>query len=80
MGKKGGKSKGKVSMGLRSSSVKTASKHPADRVMNQLKAFRAGKKVVVTIANPNKAETNKPFIRVNGKDWFKPESNLQGNN
>jgi hypothetical protein len=77
MAKKGGKSKGKVSMGLRSSSVKTATKNPADKLMNQLKAFRAGKRTMVAIANPNKSETNKPFIGVNGKDWFKPETNIK---
>jgi len=42
-----------------------------DRKLNQLKAFRKGKNVVVTIVNPNKEETNKPFIKVNAKHWFK---------
>lgn len=42
-----------------------------NRILNQLKAFRAGKNVVVTIENPNKEETNKRFIKVNGKDFFK---------
>ena len=37
---------------------------PFDRLNNQVKAWRAGKKVMVTIENPNKKETNKPFIRV----------------
>ena len=35
-----------------------------DRILNQLKAHRAGKKVMVTIANHNKTETNKRIIRV----------------
>jgi|TARA_R100001369_G_scaffold25227_1_gene46101 hypothetical protein len=35
-----------------------------DRLLNQLKAHRAGKKVMVTIPNPNKNATNKRFIRV----------------
>ena len=35
-----------------------------DRILNQLKAHRAGKKVMVTIANPNKNQTNKRFIRI----------------
>ena len=35
-----------------------------DRIFNQLAAFRAGKRVMVTIENPNKAETSKRFIRV----------------
>ena len=42
-----------------------------DRKLNQLKAVRKGKNVVVTIVNPNKEETNKPFIKVNAKHWFK---------
>lgn len=35
-----------------------------DRILNQLKAHRAGKKVMVTIPNPNKNQTNKRFIRI----------------
>jgi hypothetical protein len=35
-------------------------------------AFNKGKNVVVTIPNPDKMETNKPFIRVNAKEvWRK---------
>lgn len=37
----------------------------------QIAAFRRGKNVVLTIANPNKAETNKPFIKVNAKDIYR---------
>lgn len=69
--KKGGKSKGFVSQGLGRSSMKTAVKDPLSRVINQLKAFRAGKNVMVTIDNPNKAETNKPFIRVPASQVWK---------
>ena len=36
----------------------------SDRIMNQLKAHLAGKRVMLTIANPNNNETNKPFIKV----------------
>lgn len=54
----------KVSKGERISSVKTATKDPAARVINQLKAHKAGKNVMVTMENPNKQETNKRFIRV----------------
>jgi hypothetical protein len=32
--------------------------------MNQLMAHRAGKNVVITIANPNKEQTNRRFIKV----------------
>lgn len=38
------------------------------RVRNQQAAFIKGKKVMVTIANPNAAEKDKPFIRVNAKE------------
>lgn len=48
--------------------TKSRSKNDEDyqsrRLMNQMKAFRAGKNVVLTIANPNQQETNKPFIKV----------------
>jgi len=36
----------------------------AERVMNQLAAHKRGKRVIVTIENPNKTETNKRFIKV----------------
>lgn len=42
-----------------------------DRLYNQLKAFKRGRKVVVTIPNPNTNETNKRFIKVAGKDYFR---------
>lgn len=42
-----------------------------ERIVNQMKAHRAGKRVMVTIANPNKEETNRPFIRVPGYIAFK---------
>ena len=39
------------------------------RTLNQQKALAAGKDIVVTIANPNVNETNRPFIRqrISGK-------------
>lgn len=42
-----------------------------ERIINQAKAHSKGKRTVVTMANPNKNETNKRFIRVDGKDYFK---------
>lgn len=36
----------------------------ADRIINVYEAYLKGKKAYVTIPNPNKAETNKRFIRV----------------
>lgn len=41
-----------------------------DRTYNQLKAFMKGKKVMLTIPNPNTNETNKRMIRVPaGEVW-----------
>lgn len=44
-----------------------------DRILNQMKALAKGKDVVFTFPNPNKNETNKPFIRqrVSGRDYVK---------
>lgn len=76
--KKGGKSSGFVSAGIHSNvSKSTRRAMRADylasgkRILNQLEAFNQGKNVVLTIANPNPNETNKPFIRVNAKDVWK---------
>ena len=35
-----------------------------DKLLRRLKALKAGKKIVETIANPNPAQTNRRFIRV----------------
>lgn len=64
-------SSGHVSKGERSSSMKTRQRDPAARAMNQLLAHNAGKNVMVTIENPNKNETDKPFIRVNSRTVWK---------
>lgn len=69
---KGKKSSGKeyTSQGSRRSSIKTASSWSSgDRILFKMKALAAGKDVYFTIANPNKEQTNKPFIRqkVDGK-------------
>jgi len=39
-----------------------------DRLANQLKSWAKGRRTMVTIENPNKNETNKRFIRVEGND------------
>ena len=65
--------KGEVSKGARRSSMKTANMHSsADRMLYKTKALNKGKDVVFTIANPNKSETNKPFIKlkVDDKMWL----------
>lgn len=42
-------------------------RHPITVALDKWKAFKAGKKVFVTIPNPNPKETNKPWIRVEMK-------------
>lgn len=78
MAKKGGKSKGYVSSGVHScvdnkilKSARRDYMQSGERVMNQLKAFRSGKRVMISIPNPNKNETNKRFIRVNAATVWK---------
>jgi hypothetical protein len=78
---KGKKSTGKtyISNGERRNVSKAITKairrdylNSGERIMNQLLAYRANKKVMVTIENPNKNETNKRFIRVPANQYFKP--------
>ena len=57
--------------------TKSRSKNDEDysalRLINQQAAWLAGKNVVLTIENPNKNETNKPFIKVNARNvWGSP--------
>ena len=42
-----------------------------DRLYNQWDAFQKGKNVVLTIKNPIKSKTNKPFIRVPAKEQWR---------
>ena len=53
-----------TSKGERKSSISTKNTDPAQRLVNQRAAQARGKRVVYTVANPNKEQTNKPFIRV----------------
>lgn len=79
MGKsKGGKSKGNVSAGIYSNVSKTVLKQmrreymaSGQRIINQRKAFDAGKNVMVTIPNPNPNETNKRYLRVPAKQIWR---------
>ena len=41
------------------------------RLMNQLKAHLAGKHTMITVPNPDPTQTNKKFIKVSGKEYFK---------
>tara|TARA_B100000768_G_scaffold53034_2_gene51509 strand:- start:386 stop:646 length:261 start_codon:yes stop_codon:yes gene_type:complete len=40
------------------------------RQIRQREAWKKGKRVVLTIENPNKTETNRRFIKVSGKDLW----------
>jgi len=68
--KKGGKSSGAVSGGERRSSMKTSGVGitPAQKLLNKQKAYMKGSNPKLTIENPNKNETNKPFIKVRMSD------------
>lgn len=74
---KGKKASGKneVSKGERRSSMSTrgVGVTEADKMLRKLDALRKGKDVVITLANPNKEETNRPFIRhkVSGKSYLR---------
>ena len=80
MGKrKSGKSSGVISKGERPNvnrkilNLMRREKDPMVTLKNKEEAFQKGKRVMVTIANPIKSETNKPFIRVTAKEagWRK---------
>lgn len=89
MAKKGGKSKGFISKGIHSTvdrkitnALRSEYLQSSDRILNQMKALRQGKDVVVTMANPNKEQTNKKFIKVrlSGKEFvarLKDNSRIQ---
>ena len=76
---KGKKASGKnyTSKGERRSSYGVKDKNPCNIMLNKMKALRKGKDVVMTIENPNKEQTNKPFIRIriSGREHLKK---LQG--
>jgi|TARA_B100000131_G_C17976499_1_gene556727 hypothetical protein len=68
MGKKKSRAK-QVSKGEIGNPAKSRLRHWEDgyasaRITNQMLAFQKGKRVILTIPNPNKNETNKRFIKV----------------
>jgi len=65
-----------VSKGERRSSMSTRTKCVAAKTINQQAAHLAGKRVMITIPNPNKNETNKRFIRVPASTVWKDPKNL----
>lgn len=53
--------------------VRLEYKNSMSRLNSQVAAWRRGKRVMLTIHNPDKKETNKPFIRLNAIDvWGHP--------
>jgi hypothetical protein len=79
--KKGGKSKGYVSsgqVGTNRQLKKQARREwmvSWDRLEAQRSAWKKGKRVMLTIPNPNQSETKKPFVRVEAKTvWGDPRA------
>lgn len=75
---KGGSGKTYVSKGERKSSMKTATRDPAQRIMDQLKALSKGKNVIFSLPETqqvyNKDGKQRVVMvktKVNGKDWLK---------
>tara|TARA_B100000575_G_C22968304_1_gene559075 strand:- start:346 stop:591 length:246 start_codon:yes stop_codon:yes gene_type:complete len=46
-----------------------------NRGYNQFDAYLKGKNVILTVPNPIKTETNKPYIRVKAKHYWRRVSN-----
>lgn len=77
----GKKSSGNVSAGLHSNVNKSVRREmrslyleSGERLLNQRRAFENGKRVMVTIENPNKNETNRQYIRVPANQIWKKQS------
>lgn len=70
--------KGEVSKGERKSSLGVKD-NMTQKMLNKLDALAKGKDVTFTIANPNKSETNKPFIKykVSGKKYLDSLKNAE---
>jgi hypothetical protein len=46
----------------------------AENMINKYKAYEAGKKVFLTVPNPNPNETNKKFIKIDARSvWGDPK-------
>ena len=83
---KSSKSSGVMSAGLHSCvsrSIVNAQRRDymasSDRLMNQLRAHKSGRRVMLTLENPNKNETNKKFIRVPANTvWRDPKQGGYG--
>ena len=47
----------------------------SERITAQLEAYEKDKNVVLTVSNPSKNATNKPFIKVPAKDYWRLSKN-----
>ena len=56
--------KTKTSKGSRRSVATKMKQTESQKLMNKLEAKARGQKVYITVANPNKSETNKLFVKV----------------
>lgn len=76
----GSKSSGKhyTSKGERQSSMKTRVNDPGLRLINQLKALKKGKNVVISLPNVGKDGKVHPntIIKVDGREWLKRRQNI----
>lgn len=59
-----------VSKGIVGHPKRCRNRDPLARLVNQQKAWLAGKNVVLTIANPDTTCTNERFIKVNARDYW----------
>ena len=64
-----------TSKGTRRSSIPTSgfNAYEGDTMLNKLEALRKGKDVTFTMENPNKAQTNRRFVKykISGKSYQK---------
>jgi len=71
MGKKRQRKK-VVSKGIVGGPRVVAEKTSESKMLNKVAAWTASKPVMLTVANPNKEERNKPFIRVKADHYWGP--------
>ena len=79
MGKKRNRKK-YTSKGLHTSTNMSFTLDALGRMGNKVAAWAAGQKVMLTVPNPDKSITNKPFIRVTADSYWGPFSRKQTKN
>ena len=76
----GSKATGKhyTSKGERRSSMRTRVNDPGQRLLNQIKALKKGRDVVLSLPNVDKDGKVHPntIIRVDGREWLKRRQNV----